>query len=97
MPLLRHLAPGKPPRVILLVKELIVIGRGQDCDLVLEDDNASRRHCQVRKWAGFYKLEDLQSKNGTFVNGMKVTVADLAEGDLISIGDQTLLFRNDAT
>ena len=97
MPVLRHSAPGTPPRVIPLQKDLVVIGRGQDCDLVLEDINASRRHCQIRKWAGFYKIEDLQSKNGTFVNGTKVAVANLGDGDLIAIGDQMLLFKNEAT
>jgi pSer/pThr/pTyr-binding forkhead associated (FHA) protein len=95
MPVLRHSAPGQPPRVIPLVKEVLVIGRGQDCDLVFEDNNLSRRHCQIRKWAGFYKIEDLQSKNGTFVNGTKVTVADLGDGDLVAIGDQMLVFKKD--
>jgi pSer/pThr/pTyr-binding forkhead associated (FHA) protein len=95
MAFLRHSAPGSPPRVISLTKEVVVIGRGQDCDLVLEDNNSSRRHCLIRKWAGHYKLEDLQSKNGTFVNGMKVSSAQLGDGDLIAVGDQMLVFKMD--
>jgi pSer/pThr/pTyr-binding forkhead associated (FHA) protein len=95
VPFLRHKAPGEPPRVIPLTKDVTVIGRGQDCDLVLQDNNASRRHCQIRKWAGTYTIEDLQSKNGTFVNGMKMTSAQLGDGDLIAVGDQMLVFKKD--
>ena len=93
MPFLRHKVPGGEPRVVPLDKDVTVIGRGKDCDLVLEDNNASRRHCQVWKWAGHWKLEDLQSKNGTYVNGAKVTSVKLADGDLIAIGDQALTFK----
>ncbi len=95
MAALGHSAPGKPPRNIPLAKDLVVIGRGQDCDLVLEDNNLSRRHCQIRKWAGHFRLEDLQSKNGTYVNGKRVDVVDLNPGDLITIGDQMLVFKKD--
>jgi pSer/pThr/pTyr-binding forkhead associated (FHA) protein len=95
MPFLRHSAPGHPARVIPLVKDVLVIGRGQDCDLVLEDNNASRRHCLIRKWAGDFTIEDLQSKNGTFVNGMKVSSAQLGDGDLIAVGEQVLVFKRD--
>ena len=95
MPFLRHSAPGQAPRVFPLLAEVIVIGRGKGCDLMLDDGNLSRRHCQIRKWAGFFKVEDLQSKNGTFVNGAKVTTANLSDGDLIAIGDQALVFKLD--
>ena len=93
MPFLRQSAPGQPPRIIPLWAEVTVVGRGKDCDLVLEDNNLSRRHCQIRKWAGFFKLEDLQSKNGTYVNGAKITTVNLSDGDLIAIGDQSLVFK----
>jgi pSer/pThr/pTyr-binding forkhead associated (FHA) protein len=95
MPSLGHSAPGKTPRTIPLAKDVVVIGRGQDCDIVLEDGNLSRHHCQIRKWAGKFRIEDLQSKNGTYVNGRKVDVVDLAPGDLIAIGDQMLAFKKD--
>jgi pSer/pThr/pTyr-binding forkhead associated (FHA) protein len=97
MPYLRYTPAGEPPRHFLLVSEVVVIGRGKDCDVVLDDGNASRRHCQIRKWAGFYKIEDLQSKNGTFVNGEKITTANLSDGDLIAIGDQALVFKMEST
>lgn len=95
MPSLGHSAPGKPPRNIPLAKDVVVIGRGQDCDLVLEDNNLSRRHCQIRRVPGQFRLEDLQSKNGTYVNGRRVEWMDLSPGDLITIGDQMLVFKQD--
>jgi pSer/pThr/pTyr-binding forkhead associated (FHA) protein len=62
----------------------------------LADDNASRQHCQVRKWAGKYLVEDLKSKNGTFVNGARVEKEQaLNDGDLIAVGDTTIVFKSD--
>jgi pSer/pThr/pTyr-binding forkhead associated (FHA) protein len=71
-----------------------VLGRSAQVDVPLEDNNASRQHCQVRKWAGKYVVEDLQSKNGTFVNGEKIVKErELADGDLIALGDTTVVFK----
>jgi pSer/pThr/pTyr-binding forkhead associated (FHA) protein len=51
----------------------VVIGRGVECDVVIKDVKASRRHCRlVRKDEGFL-LEDLGSRNGTFVDGKKIS------------------------
>ena len=48
----------------------------------------------MRKWAGKFLVEDLQSKNGTFVNGAKVTQQQaLNDGDLIAVGDTTIVFK----
>jgi len=50
-----------------------VIGRGVECDVVIKDSKASRKHCRlVRKDDGFL-LEDLGSKNGTFVDGKRIS------------------------
>ena len=95
MAYLRYTCPGRNPLTVQLVKDVTVIGRSAQTDVPLADDNASRQHCQVRKWAGKFMVEDLQSKNGTFVNGAKVTIAELKDGDLIAIGDQMLVFKKD--
>jgi pSer/pThr/pTyr-binding forkhead associated (FHA) protein len=64
---------GKPVETKLGRREEIVIGRGVECDVVIKDVKASRRHCRlVRKGEGFL-LEDLGSKNGTFVDGKKIS------------------------
>ena len=72
MAYLRATVLGQPPKIISLIKDVVVIGRSAQCDIPLADDNTSRQHCQVRKWAGKFIVEDLQSKNGTFVNGARI-------------------------
>lgn len=98
MAYLRYTMPGQNPKVHQLIKDVTVIGRSAQVDVPLVDDNASRQHCQVRKWAGKYVVEDLQSKNGTFVNGAKiVSEHPLNDGDLIAVGDTQLVFKNEKT
>jgi pSer/pThr/pTyr-binding forkhead associated (FHA) protein len=95
MAYLRYTCPGHNPQVVQLIKDVTVIGRSAQADVPLKDDNCSRQHCQVRKWAGKYMVEDLQSRNGTFVNGSKVAKdLALADGDVIAIGDTTIVFSN---
>ena len=94
MAYVRATPPGLPPKIVSLIKDVVVFGRSAQCDIPVEDNNCSRQHCQIRKWAGKYVVEDLQSKNGTFVNGSKVNKEQtLADGDLITIGDTTILFK----
>ncbi len=51
----------------------IVIGRGVECDVVIKDAKASRRHCKLVRKGDSFLLEDLGSKNGTFVEGKKIS------------------------
>jgi pSer/pThr/pTyr-binding forkhead associated (FHA) protein len=78
----------------LLDADETLIGRGHGCDLALPDDGASRQHAIV-SWdaaAGAYAIEDLQSTNGTRVNGKRVRAAPLADGDRIQVGQTQLRF-----
>jgi pSer/pThr/pTyr-binding forkhead associated (FHA) protein len=95
MAYVRCTVPGEAPRVTSLIKDVTVLGRSQQCDIPLaSDNNCSRRHFQIRKWAGKWVVEDLGSHNGTYVNGAKVVKEHpLADGDLISAGDTTVLFK----
>jgi len=94
MAYLRYTCLGHNPTTVQLIKDVTVIGRSAQTDIPLADDNASRRHCQVRKWAGKFLVEDLQSKNGTFVNGAKISKEQsLNDGDLIAVGDTTIVFK----
>jgi pSer/pThr/pTyr-binding forkhead associated (FHA) protein len=61
------------------------IGR-KECDLILDDRLVSRRHAELKIVANKLIIEDLTSKNGTWVNGKKVTRTELTPNDLISIG-----------
>ena len=64
----------------------IIIGRSQEADIVLEDEKASRVHCEIRPWDNEYVIKDLKSRNSTFVNDNHVDVATLHIGDRIRIG-----------
>jgi hypothetical protein len=71
----------------------VVIGRSKDCDIQLADPNASRRHAEVRQEGSAYWLIDLDSTNGSSVNGRRTARAKLAGGDVITIGSTDLLFE----
>ena len=74
-----------------LVAEEVVIGRNPTTDITLLDEGISREHALILFDADApgYVIEDLQSTNGTKVNGKRVRSAPLSEGDEIQIG-QTL-------
>jgi len=68
------------------------IGR-KECDIVLDDEKVSRKHASIviiRE--GQYAVQDLASRNGTFVNGVRLTRRNLQHNDLIRIGNTTLRF-----
>jgi hypothetical protein len=68
----------------------IVIGRISEVDLLLLDDKVSRKHAKITTYGGRFVIQDLESRNGTFVNGTKTKLAQLAEGDQIQIGESTM-------
>lgn len=69
-----------------------LLGRGADCDIVLDDDGASRHHARVVRVDGRYWLHDLGSTNGTWVNGLRVEKCALGNGDVVQIGKHRLQF-----
>jgi len=73
-------------RSFYLDKPVVSIGRLVEHDICLEDPFVSRYHCVIRNEDGQYVIEDLKSTNGTFINGERVNVYPLEEGDLIRIG-----------
>lgn len=76
-------ADGGPPFEI--TKDLIVVGRKDDCDLRLEHKSVSKLHCVIVKTDGLLLLRDLGSTNGTRVNGTRVRRAALLPNDNITI------------
>jgi hypothetical protein len=81
-------------RPIPLVREVMTIGRLPECDVVLKDKGASRRHAQLRNQGGAWSITDLGSTNGTKWNGQTVQSQRLEDGDRITIGSTTLEFRS---
>jgi pSer/pThr/pTyr-binding forkhead associated (FHA) protein len=74
---------GGPP--VDIVKDLIVVGRKEGCDLRLEHKSVSKMHCVIVKTDGLLLLRDLGSTNGTRVNGTRVRRAALLPNDQLSI------------
>jgi pSer/pThr/pTyr-binding forkhead associated (FHA) protein len=71
----------------------LVIGRGKEADLILDDKAVSRTHAEIRNWDGDFVIKDLNSSNGTQVNGKSVAVALLKAGDTVGIGPVTFHFE----
>jgi hypothetical protein len=72
---------------------VVRLGRGEENDIVLDDNNASRVHAEVvRDKKGRFLVRDLDSRNGIFVNRKKVPQAPLAPGDKITIGGTSVEF-----
>ncbi|HSH34536.1 MAG TPA: FHA domain-containing protein, partial [Actinomycetota bacterium] len=80
-------------RQVPIAKEVVTIGRMSDCDVVLKDKGASRRHVQLRTNEGVTTLTDLGSTNGTRLNGQTVQSGALSDGDRITIGTTVLEYR----
>ena len=75
-----------------LEKGETVIGRDDDCDIELRDDRASRRHLKIigdpgQKSGPYFKVIDLGSTNGTFVNDKRISEATLSDGDRLHVGN----------
>jgi pSer/pThr/pTyr-binding forkhead associated (FHA) protein len=71
-----------------------LIGRSGECDITLDDPNVSRRHAEVRRDGEGFVVVDLESTNGTEVNGKRIREAVLADGDVIGIGTTRLTFEH---
>ncbi|MGE0706406.1 MAG: sigma 54-interacting transcriptional regulator [Planctomycetota bacterium] len=62
------------------------LGRGEGCELQLLDDGVSRQHARIERQGARYVLRDLESRNGTRLNGVPVDEAELLVGDRVAIG-----------
>jgi pSer/pThr/pTyr-binding forkhead associated (FHA) protein len=95
--------PGKPfvlqlvqgpgaPRDFVLDLEEIVVGRSLQVHISVDSHLISRRHIVLKKQGPEYVCSDLDSKNGMYLNGVRVHSAVLREGDTIQIGDLVLVY-----
>jgi hypothetical protein len=81
------------PRSVSIARPVTTIGRLEECDVVVRDPGASRRHAEIRREDGVFSITDLGSTNGTLVNGRQVQSERLEEGDRIRIGSTVIEFR----
>lgn len=91
-PFLRQLeGPGAPKRITLDKPEM-VIGRDEKADITLPSANVSRRHARIRCRQHEVSVCDFDSRNGVFLNGIKVHSAVLRDGDVIQVADVVFEF-----
>lgn len=73
------------------------IGRAQDNEVQIEDVNSSRRHCAIVPHNGNLAVVDLDSRNGTLVNGELTELRVLSHGDRIEIGTQVIVYEDESS
>lgn len=86
---------GEKDRVFELREKAVIIGRSTECDIRLGVQNVSRNHARVLLHDEEYLIEDLESTNGVFVNGIRVLKCVLRNNDQIEIGGVKLMFNEE--
>jgi len=83
-------------REIKLDKPAFSLGRKPDNDIVLDNAAVSGHHCKMYESGGTWFVEDLNSTNGTFVNGKKTLKSGLKPGDIVTLVKYSLVFTEDS-
>ena len=86
-------------RRVPLQRGVLTLGRGADCDLILADSQASRRHAELRRAGERWQIVDLGSTNGTFMSGGRLApnvARSLRPGDIVTIGSTRLHLLDEA-
>lgn len=99
-PILIIQSENQPARHWVLTKDEIILGRDEECDLTLSERQISRQHIRIFKQGDMYHIQDLDSKNGTWVNGLQLKGSrELHDGDEIHVALQVRLrfIDSDAT
>ncbi|OGR40663.1 MAG: hypothetical protein A2X35_10230 [Elusimicrobia bacterium GWA2_61_42] len=83
-------------REVKLDKPAFAVGRKPDNEIALDNAAVSGHHCKFYESGGTWFVEDLNSTNGTFVNGKKVLKAGLKPGDTVTVVKYSLVFTDDS-
>jgi two-component system, cell cycle response regulator len=79
-------------RVHVITGDVTLVGRGAGCDLRLEDTALSRQHCRFHKTNGTFFVEDMESRNGTMVDGVRIRAPQaLEDGALVQLAAGTII------
>lgn len=79
----------------LLSSNITVLGRRRGCDLCIPLKLVSRRHCKLSKEGDIVKIRDLNSRNGTYLNGKRIQEANIKAGDYIGVGSLMFMLQVD--
>src|SRR5215510_15988778 len=93
MPSLHILKGANQGATVPLAKDRFVIGRNPECDVVIPITSVSREHAQILRVQGRFHIEDMQSRNGTFVNNIQIgSRTQLKNNDRVRICDFLAVF-----
>jgi DNA-binding response OmpR family regulator len=82
-------------RRLVLDKEVLVLGRAADCDLVVAEPRVSRHHAELRRAGDGFLLADLDSTNGTYLNGYLIPQPlPLRDGDVVEVGSARFIYHD---
>ncbi|WP_437962991.1 ATP-binding protein (plasmid) [Sorangium sp. So ce119] len=96
MPTLIYNPGGPDEQVFVIGDAAVTVGRAEDQAICIPHRSLSRSQARIEPCEGKFFIVDLQSKNGTFVNGVRVQRKAIRSGDTITLGDLDLLFTADA-
>jgi pSer/pThr/pTyr-binding forkhead associated (FHA) protein len=82
-------------KIFPLENDEYLVGRGEESDVCIPNEAISSRHCQLKKnESGDYTITDLDSTNGTTINGKTIESAELTHGDIIKLGGIEVLYES---
>lgn len=87
---------GKEEKIYPLDRSRLVVGREPKCEIQIDNLGISREHCAFSQRGEAFLIQDLNSSNGTYVNGRKITEHFLNNDDEIIVGKYKLIFKNEA-
>jgi hypothetical protein len=79
---------------LLELRARAIVGTAPDCEVVVKDASISGRHAEFSAQGGVFRVSDLGSTNGTFVNDKRVQSAELVDGDTLRLGRTAFKFKS---
>jgi MoxR-like ATPase len=80
-------------RVVAVSGDKTTIGRGVECTVTIDDKHMSLEHALLRQESGSWRVYDMNSSNGTFVNGNETKAATLSDGDRVTVGNTSFVLH----
>lgn len=81
------------PQVIELDRDTLVVGRAEDVDIKVPSSALSRRHVRLERYQGSYRVIDLDSSNGVYLNEIRVHSAVLRDSDTLQLGNAVFIYH----
>jgi len=94
---LSGVSEGVKDKIFALRGDRVVLGRASGCDIVISDASVSSEHCRLSRESDGWRVANLLSTNGTFVNNNKISNGFLADGDRLRLGRVEFVMHDQST